>query len=145
MSNSTLSYDIFCLRIRIEMACQREWGQAMDRHDLIRSCDLRRAFKRCAIKKMAYFVRSFRAAWRREIRSSIELAALQDQTVGVFDRERDAGEGKRLQSRGSQTFRSHASFGYFERIDTFLFPSFLKKLIQKWHSKIMARILIIIL
>ena len=44
--------------VRIEMACRR--GQSMGRRD-DRSCDLRRALRRCAIKKMAYFVRPLRS------------------------------------------------------------------------------------
>jgi len=43
--------------VRIEMACRR--GQPMGRRD-DRSCDLRRALRRCTIKKMAYFVRPLR-------------------------------------------------------------------------------------
>jgi len=43
--------------VRIEMACRR--GQSMGRRD-DRSCDLRRALRRCTIKKMAYFERPLR-------------------------------------------------------------------------------------
>lgn len=89
----------------------------MDRRDLIRSWDPRRAFKRC--DKKDGLLREI-SSCRLTPWNSIELVVLQDQTVGVFDRERDAGEGKAPSIQGFPNFS--ASFEYFGRIDPF--PSF---------------------
>lgn len=62
-------------------------GQPIDRPRGVRSCVLRWALRRYAIKKMAYFVRGLFAppdAVKSDRADRTELAALQDQTVGVF-------------------------------------------------------------